>query len=233
MIGRLSRLRLLPISIVVMALLLALKSAAIVRAAVPAAAPTTPPAAPAHGATPPAADTKPAAPSPSAPPATASPAAAGPAKAEALVSDAERALLLDLRTRRKELDAREATLSVREGILAATEKRISARADELLALQKKLEGLEKARRERDEANWAELVKVYEGMKPKDAAAIFNDLDLAVTLPVFDRMKPAKLAVVLAAMQPERARLVTTQLAQMRNKANAAPGAAATTAKNGT
>ena len=225
MIGRFARFRLLPLSIAAMAMLLVLKSVAIVRAAVPA--PTTTgsgpdpipkphaPGVPAPQAVPP--------PRPSAAPAQ---------QAEPPVSAGERALLLDLRARRKELDARDAALALSETVLAATEKRLMARADELIVLQKKLEAMEKARHDHDEANWSELVKVYEGMKPKDAAAIFNDLDLAVALPVFDRMKAAKMAIVLAAMQPERARLVTTQLAQMRNKTNAVPGGTATAAKNG-
>ena len=75
-------------------------------------------------------------------------------------------------------------------------------------LQKRLEALEAARKEREDASWRGLVKLYETMKPRDAATIFNDLDLPVLLPVLDRMKEAKAAPVLAAMQPERARLVT-------------------------
>ena len=63
------------------------------------------------------------------------------------------------------------------------------------------------------------MKLYETMKPRDAATIFNDLDLTVLLQVLDRMKEAKSAMVLAAMQPERARQVTERLAQMRAKAN--------------
>ena len=210
-----ARPRLLPACIAVMAVLLMIKSADIVRAAVPA---PPPPAAP------PAAAAQP--PPPRAP-------VAGDGAAEAPVSAAEKALLLDLRARRQELDAREAALALRETVLAATEKRLAARADELMTLQTKLEALEKARRDRNESNWGELVKVYEGMKPKDAATIFNDLDLAVLLPVLDRMKAAKTAIVLAAMQPDRARLATTRLAEMRNKANAAPGAGGAVPKNGT
>jgi flagellar motility protein MotE (MotC chaperone) len=57
------------------------------------------------------------------------------------------------------------------------------------------------------------------MKPRDAAAIFNDLDMQVLLQVVDRMKEAKAAAVMAAMQPEKARQVTTELAQMRTRAS--------------
>jgi flagellar motility protein MotE (MotC chaperone) len=155
----------------------------------------------------------------------AAPAAAMPAPAAPPISDSERALLLDLRTRRDELDAREAALGARESVLAAAEARLTARLAELGSLQKRLEALEIARKDHDDANWRGLVKLYESMKPKDAAAIFNDLDLPVLLPVLDRMKEQKAALVLAAMLPERARLVTTELAQLRARANAVPPAA--------
>ncbi len=61
------------------------------------------------------------------------------------------------------------------------------------------------------------MKVYEGMKPRDAATIFNDLDMNVLLGVVDRMKDRKAAPVLAAMQPDKARELTTKLATLRTK----------------
>ncbi len=53
------------------------------------------------------------------------------------------------------------------------------------------------------------------MKPKDAAEIFDNLELPVLVDVTGRMKEAKLAPVLAAMTPERARILTVKLAQRR------------------
>lgn len=133
------------------------------------------------------------------------------------ISDGERAVLLDLRQRRQDLDARDATLASRESILAAVEQKLAARAEELGALQKKLQDLEAARQQREEAGWQGLVKLYEAMKPRDAAVIFNDLQMPVLLPLVDRMKDAKAAPVLAAMNPDKAREVTTGLAQMRTR----------------
>jgi flagellar motility protein MotE (MotC chaperone) len=134
------------------------------------------------------------------------------------VSEAERQLLQDLRGRRQELDAKERVLAQREGVLDAAEQRLSARVSQLTALQARLEQLETERHAREETNWTGLVKVYETMKPREAAAIFNDMDMPVLLQVMDRMKDAKTAVVLGAMQPERARQVTAQLAAMRTHA---------------
>jgi flagellar motility protein MotE (MotC chaperone) len=153
------------------------------------------------------------------------------------MTDGEKTVLLELRARRQELDAREATLAGRESMLIAAEKKVSARVDELQGLQQRLESLDASHRQQENSAWQGLVKVYETMKPRDAAAIFNDLDMPVMLAVIDRMKEAKASAILAAMIPDKARDVTTQLAQSRTKAAAAldvsdksagsPGAGAT------
>jgi len=140
-------------------------------------------------------------------------ASAGPA-----VSDSERALLTDLRNRRQELDRREAALTERANVLTAAETRLTARLDELKSLQTRLEAMEKARQTQIEANWRGLVKVYEDMRPRDAAAICNELDFEVLIPVLDRMKEAKAATLLAAMDPARAREATGRLAKRRAEA---------------
>jgi flagellar motility protein MotE (MotC chaperone) len=157
-----------------------------------------------------------------APPPDMSPPVVPPEPPEPPVSPAERQLLLDLRSRRAELDTREKVLAQREGLLDAAEHRLTGRVAEMAALQARLEQLEKARHEHDEANWASLVKVYETMKPREAASIFNDMDMPVLLQVIDRMKEAKAALVLGAMQPERARLVTAQLAAQRTQSVTVP-----------
>jgi flagellar motility protein MotE (MotC chaperone) len=141
------------------------------------------------------------------------------------VSDSERAVLLDLRQRRKELDARAETLAARESMVVAAEQRLTARIAELQSLQKKLEGADAAQKQKEDNGWQGLVKMYEAMKPKDAATIFNDLSMPVLLQVLDRMKDAKAAAVMSAMAPERARDVTAELAQMRTGRNPSAGAA--------
>jgi flagellar motility protein MotE (MotC chaperone) len=195
--------RLLPLTTAALACVLAVKSVQIVRAVANTATAETAVVAPAKVETQPpsAAAPKPAADTP--PPFT----------------DGERAVLLELRQRRQELDARETALAARESVLAAAEQKISARVAELQALQKKLEALDAARQQREDAGWQGLVKVYETMKPRDAAAIFNDLDMPVLLQVVDRMKEAKAAPVMAAMQPDKAREVTKKLADMRTRRN--------------
>jgi flagellar motility protein MotE (MotC chaperone) len=203
----LPRARVLPVTIGAMALLLVVKSVALVQAATADSG---------------AADTAKAATAPAAPAIEAAkPVAAVPAPAP--VSEAERGLLLDLRHRREELDARSRDLDQRAAVLAAAQTKLAARVDELNALQAKLETLESARESHDSANWAGLVRVYETMKPRDAATIFDALDMQVLLGVLDRMSARKAAPILAAMQPDRARLATQMLAEMRVRAVTPPG----------
>ena len=141
---------------------------------------------------------------------------------EPAIPSAERAVLLELRDRRAVLDAREQALASKEALLAATERRMQDRLDQLAALQTRLEELDGSRRDHDAANWRGIVKTYESMRPRDAAAILNDMEEAVLLQVLDRMKEAKAAPILAAMTPDRARTATAQLAQLRSKQVAAP-----------
>jgi flagellar motility protein MotE (MotC chaperone) len=53
------------------------------------------------------------------------------------------------------------------------------------------------------------------MRPRDAATIFDDLDMPVLVPIVDRMREARAAPVMAAMRPERARALTTELTKLR------------------
>ena len=136
------------------------------------------------------------------------------------VGEAERTILMGLRRRREALDSRAHQLDLREAEITAADRQLEERVQQLSKLQEKLEGLEASRKHHSEENWSGLVKVYEAMKPRDAASIFDSLDMQVLLQVIDRMQDRRAAPVLAAMQPDRARLVTQMLAEMRTRATA-------------
>jgi len=109
------------------------------------------------------------------------------------ITQAERALLEQLRARRAELEAREQTIASRELVLAAAERRLGQRIEELTQLQQRLEGMERTRNEREEAGWRGLVRTYENMRPREAAAIFEELELPVVIQILDRMGERKMA----------------------------------------
>ena len=58
----------------------------------------------------------------------------------------------------------------------------------------------------------ELVGVYERMRARDAAAVFDGLEDDVLVQVASRMRQANLAEVMGQMDPVRARALTQMLA---------------------
>ena len=125
-------------------------------------------------------------------------------------------LLQELSERRQDLMDRERQLDQREALLDAAEARFEEKFVELAALRDQLEGLLEAHDDAQEAKLASLVRIYESMKPKDAARIFDNLDMDVLLDVVVRMKESRSAAVLAEMQPDRAKEVTLQLVDQRS-----------------
>ncbi len=128
---------------------------------------------------------------------------------------AEVELLQELSKRRDALDVRARELDLREQVLGAAEKRIDERIAELKKIEGKINEALKKTDEQTEQNLRSLVKVYENMKPKDAARIFAQLEPDVLLGVVERMKEAKLAPVLAELDPKVAQQITVDLAKRR------------------
>lgn len=121
----------------------------------------------------------------------------------------------DLLQRRQQLDAKEKALSEREALLEAGQKELDRKFQELSGLRDEIQGLLKTQSKEEEARIASLVKIYEGMKPKDAARIFNTLDMDVLLQVVSRMGERKSGAILAAMDADRAKALTTLLAEQK------------------
>lgn len=136
------------------------------------------------------------------------------------VSASEIELLENLVARREALEARARELDMREKLLAAAEQRVDAKITEL----KKIEAtVGKVINEREESKIRSLVKIYESMKAKDAARIFNQLDRDTVLAVVERMRETKAAAIIAQMDANKAKAVTTDLA--RQSALPRPGGA--------
>lgn len=135
-------------------------------------------------------------------------------------------LLQSLSKRREELDAKAKELSMREDVLKATEVKLDKKIDDLKNLKGTVENLLAQYNEHEDAKIKSLVKIYESMKPAQAAEIFNQLDNSILLRVIDKMKEAKAAPILANMKPEKAKQVTIELANAKrlpDKVDALPG----------
>lgn len=122
-------------------------------------------------------------------------------------------LLQELGQRRRELDNRERELNQRETLLKAAEQKLVSQQGELEEIRTEIKGLLRQVDEEEKDRLANLVRIYEGMKPRDAATIFNELEMPVLLGVVERMNPRRLSPVVAAMSPDRARLLTRELAE--------------------
>jgi len=132
----------------------------------------------------------------------------------------DRTLLERLAERRQALEKQEKDLSEREGLLAAAEKQLEARMAELKAMDDTVKA-DLARKDSDAATLKPLIIMYEAMKPKDAARIFEKLDLKAVLPIASGMNPKKFSEVLAQIDPTVAGKLTVGLAAAVNSQNGA------------
>jgi flagellar motility protein MotE (MotC chaperone) len=151
----------------------------------------------------------------SAPPAAQSDDADEPQPPKHEYSQVEVDLLQSLAKRRAELDDWAKQVQLKENMLVATEQRFNTKIDSLQKVKKQVEDLLAQYNEQEDTKIRSLVKIYENMKPKDAARIFEELDMPVLLMVVDRMNERKVSPILAAMSPTKAKDVTVQLAEQR------------------
>ncbi len=132
-----------------------------------------------------------------------------------LLTQAEIDLLQQLAERRQVLEFRERELEIQTGLLAAAESRIDKKVEELKVLRETISGLIKTLDAQQDARILRLVKIYQSMKPKKAARIFEKLNMDILLKVAERMKERKLAPIMAKMNPDKAREMTVELARLR------------------
>jgi len=129
------------------------------------------------------------------------------------VSPSERAILERLQTRRQELEQRAREVEIRESLLKAAEKRIDARAEEAKAVEARVSGAVGQKAEQDAARFKGIITMYEGMKPKDAAKVFDRLEMSVLYEIASQIAPRKMSDILGLMQPEAAERLTVELAR--------------------
>jgi flagellar motility protein MotE (MotC chaperone) len=134
-------------------------------------------------------------------------------------SAGERAILESLQGRREQLDARSRDLDMRENLLKAAEKRVEAKVAELKDVETRVNTAMGNRDQAEEKRFKTIISMYENMKPKDAARIFDRLDMKVLIEVATHMNPRTMSEILAGMTPDTAEKLTVELA---NRARAQP-----------
>ncbi len=129
-----------------------------------------------------------------------------------IASAGERAVLERLQERRQELDTRGRDLEMRENLLKAAEKRLEAKVAELKDVESRVNTAMGNRDKAEADRFKSIVAMYENMKAKEAARIFERLDLKILVEVSTQMTPRKMSEILAQMSPEAAERLTVELA---------------------
>ncbi len=138
---------------------------------------------------------------------------------------AERAILERLQQRREELDTRARELDMRESSIQSAEKRMDSQLTEVKDTEARIKVETQQKSEAENARLKGLITMYENMKPRDAAKIFNGLEDGVLVEVASKINPRTMAEILALMQPDVAQRLTVELAsraQQSPQAGASP-----------
>ena len=129
------------------------------------------------------------------------------------VSASERAILERLQARRQELEARAREIDIRESLLKAAEKRIESRVEELKAVESRITTATEQKNEAETTRFKGIVTMYESMKPKDAAKVFDRLEMSVLFEIASQIAPRKMSDILGLMSTEAAERLTIELAR--------------------
>ncbi len=129
------------------------------------------------------------------------------------VSASERAILERLQARRQELDARAREIDIRENLLKSAEQRIESKVKELKQVEASIAAKTQEKNDAEAARFKGLVITYEAMKPKDAAKVFDRLEMPVLYEIASQIAPRKMSDILGLMSPEAAERLTVELAR--------------------
>jgi len=129
------------------------------------------------------------------------------------VSASERAILERLQSRRQELEARAREIEIRESLLKSAEKRIESKVEEIKAVESRISTASGVKSETDAARFKGIITMYEGMKPKDAAKVFDRLEMSVLFEIASQIAPRKMSDILGLMQAEAAERLTVEMAR--------------------
>ncbi|MBR0811815.1 flagellar protein FlbB [Bradyrhizobium diazoefficiens] len=137
-------------------------------------------------------------------------------EAQPQVSASERAILERLQARRQEIEARQREIDIRESLLKSAEKRIENKVEEMKAVETRISATQAEQKAAEAQRMKGLVTMYEGMKPKDAARVFDRLEMGVLIEIASAIAPRKMSDIMGVMSPEAAEKLTVEMARRAN-----------------
>lgn len=137
-------------------------------------------------------------------------------EAQPQISASERAILERLQARRQEIESRQREIDIRESLLKSAEKRIESKVEEMKAVETRISATQSEQKAAESQRMKGLVTMYEGMKPKDAARVFDRLEMGVLIEIASAIAPRKMSDILGLMSPEAAEKLTVEMARRAN-----------------
>ncbi len=126
-------------------------------------------------------------------------------------TNSEILILQELAERREALDIRAKEIDKKAIQLKVAETEINKKIQQLKEYEDRLSKLINQYSQKEQENLNSLVKLYTTMKPKDAARLFNTMDLDITVALLKGMKPSTSSAILSQMSSERAQAITAEL----------------------
>ena len=134
-----------------------------------------------------------------------------PSKPNNSFTQSEILILQELAERRETLDIRNREIDRKAVQLKVAEEEINKKLIQLQEYEQKLKKLIGDFDIKEKQKIDSLAKLYSTMKPKDAARIFNTLDIDITVALLQQMKPSTSASILSLMSPAKAKAVTDNI----------------------
>ena len=129
------------------------------------------------------------------------------------ITASERAVLERLQSRRQEIETRAREVDIRENLIKSAEKRIEGKIEDMKATEARITVAGQKKDEAEAQRFKGIVTMYEGMKPKDAAKVFDRLEMSVLFDIASQIAPRKMSDIMGQMQPESAERLTVELAR--------------------
>ena len=120
-------------------------------------------------------------------------------------------ILAALKERKERLGEQEESLKVEEERLSMLKQDIEDKLKKLKNIEKNIEKMIKVKDESDLAKLKHLVKVYESMRPEEAAPLIEKMDQQIVVKLLSKMKGKIAGKILASVDPSQAVRISEKL----------------------
>jgi flagellar motility protein MotE (MotC chaperone) len=116
----------------------------------------------------------------------------------------------------KDLNEQQQNLDLKEAVLTAIENKISQKIQQIASQQQEMQKVMSLYDQKENAEIKSLANIYSNMKPRDAAGIFNELDMPLLIKIVNSMKERSVAQIIALMNHAKVKDLSIQLSKSRH-----------------